>query len=109
VVCAEGSRLILATNLTACPSDAPSFASTILGMKEGIGLPKTVLADAGFASAEAVAALEAKGIEPPVKNVGRRGTLWLFGIRTYPRLQRCCLQRAKSSQIRAPVAASRAT
>jgi hypothetical protein len=70
VVCAEGSQLILATNLTACPSDAPSFAATILGMKQGIGLPETVLADAGFASAKAVAALEAKGIEPLVA-IGR--------------------------------------
>jgi hypothetical protein len=70
VVCAEGSRLILVSNLTACPSDAPSFALTILGMKEAIGLPKTVLADAGFASAEAVAALGAKGIEPLVA-IGR--------------------------------------
>lgn len=70
VVCAEGSQLILATNLTACPSDAPSFAATILGMAHGIGLPKTTLADAGFASAEAVAALEAQKVEPLVA-VGR--------------------------------------
>jgi transposase len=70
VVCAEGSQLILATNLTACPSDAPSFAATILGMERGIGLPATVLADTGFASAEAVATLEAKGIEPLVA-IGR--------------------------------------
>lgn len=70
VVCAEGSQLILATNLTACPSDAPGFAGTILGMQQGIGLPKTVLADTGFASGDAVAALEAKGIEPLVA-IGR--------------------------------------
>jgi hypothetical protein len=70
VVCAEGSQLILATNLTACPSDAPSFAATILGMQQGIGLPKTVLADTGFASGEAVAALEARKIEPLVA-IGR--------------------------------------
>jgi transposase len=70
VVCAEGSQLILATNLTACPSDAPSFASTILGMQHGIGLPQTVLADTGFASGEAVAALEAQKIEPLVA-IGR--------------------------------------
>jgi transposase len=70
VVCAEGSQLILATNLTACPSDAPSFASTILGMQHGVGLPKTVLADTGFASAEAVAALAARNIEPLVA-IGR--------------------------------------
>jgi transposase len=63
VVCAEGSRLILVTNLTACPSDAPSFAATILGTTEDIGLPATVLANAGFASGEAVAALAARKIE----------------------------------------------
>ena len=70
VVCAEGSQLILATNLTACPSDAPSFAATILGMEAGIGLPSTVLADTGFASGEAVAALDANGIDPLVA-IGR--------------------------------------
>jgi len=70
VVCAEGSQLILATNLVATPADAPSFAATILGMQQGIGLPRTVLADTGFASAEAVAALQARGIEPLVA-IGR--------------------------------------
>ena len=70
VVCADGSQLILATGVVATPADAPSFASTILGMEHGIGLPKTVLADTGFASAEAVAALEAQNIEPLVA-IGR--------------------------------------
>lgn len=70
VVCAEGSQLILATNLTACPSDAPSFAATILGMEHGPGLPQTVLADTGFASGPAVADLAARGIEPLVA-IGR--------------------------------------
>jgi transposase len=70
VVCAEGSQLILATGVVATTADAPSFASTILGMEHGIGLPKTVLADTGFASAEAVAALEARNIEPLVA-IGR--------------------------------------
>jgi hypothetical protein len=70
VVCAEGSQLILATTVVATPADAPSFASTILGMAQGIGLPKIVLADTGFASREAVAALEARKIEPLVA-IGR--------------------------------------
>jgi hypothetical protein len=56
VVCAEGSQLILATGVVATPADAPSFAATLLGMEQGIGLPQTVLADTGFASGEAVAA-----------------------------------------------------
>lgn len=70
VVCAEGSQLILATNLVATPADAPSFADTILGMKTMPGLPTTVLADTGFASGPAVAALQAHGIEPLVA-IGR--------------------------------------
>ena len=70
VVCAEGSQLILATGVVATSADAPSFAKTILGMQPGIGLPQTVLADTGFASGEAVATLEAQGIEPLVA-IGR--------------------------------------
>ncbi len=70
VVCADGAQLILATNLTASPSDAPSFAATILAMEQTIGLPKVVLADAGFASDPAVAALQVRGIEPLVA-IGR--------------------------------------
>ncbi len=70
VVCADGSQLVLATNLVATTADAPSFAATILGMENAIGLPKTVLADTGYASGPAVAALEAKAIEALVA-VGR--------------------------------------
>jgi transposase len=70
VVCAEGSQLILATGVVATSADAPSFASTILGMQAGIGLPTTVLADTGFASGKAVAALQAHKIDPLVA-IGR--------------------------------------
>ena len=66
VVCAEGSQLILATDMATTPSDQPTFAATILSMKTTIGLPKVVLADAGFADGEAVAQLEAAGVEPLV-------------------------------------------
>lgn len=66
VVCAEGSQLILATNMATTPSDQPTFVATILSMEKTVGLPKTVLADAGFASGPAVAELEARGIEPLV-------------------------------------------
>jgi hypothetical protein len=48
------------------PSDQPTFAATILAMEQTIGLPRTVLADAGYASGPAVAALQARGIEPLV-------------------------------------------
>lgn len=66
VVCAEGSQLILATNMATTPSDQPTFAATVLGMEKTVGLPQTVLADAGFASGEAVAELQARTIEPLV-------------------------------------------
>ena len=55
VVCADGAQLILATNL---------------GMHGTIGLPGRVLADTGYASGPAIAALQARGIEPLVA-IGR--------------------------------------
>src|SRR4051812_42648508 len=62
----KGSQLILATNMATTPSDQPTFAATILAIEHTIGLPQTVLADAGFASGAAVAKLEAKKVEPLV-------------------------------------------
>ena len=70
VVCADGTQLILATNLVATTADAPSFAATILAMQDTIGLPRRVLADTGYASGPAVDALQAHGIEPLVA-IGR--------------------------------------
>ena len=66
VVCAEGTQLILATNMATTPSDQPTFAATVLAMRETVGLPQTVLADAGYAGGPAVAELQACGIEPLV-------------------------------------------
>lgn len=70
VVCADGAQLILAINLVATSADAPSFAETILGMSNTIGLPERVLADTGYASRPAVEALQAQGVEPFVA-IGR--------------------------------------
>ena len=70
VVCADGSQLVLATNLVATSADAPSFAATALGMRQAIGLPKTALADTGYASGPAVTTLQANGVEPLVA-IGR--------------------------------------
>ncbi len=64
VVCAEGTQFILATNMATTPSDQPIFAATVLGMEKTIGLPRTVFADAGFASGQAVAELEARTSSP---------------------------------------------
>ena len=66
VVDADGTQLIVATNVATTPSDQPTFAQTILAMENGIGLPSTVLADAGYASGDAIAALCAKDIDPLV-------------------------------------------
>jgi len=66
VVCADGSQFILATNMATTPTDQPTFAATILSMETTVGLPRTVLADSGFASGPAVAQLEARGVEPLV-------------------------------------------
>ncbi len=70
VVCAEGPQLVLATNLVATSADAPSFAATVLSMRDTVGLPKTVLADTGYASGPAVKALKANRVEPLVA-IGR--------------------------------------
>ena len=62
VVSADGTQLILATNLVATPADAPSFAATILAMESTCGLPGCVLADTGYASGDAVAKLQERGV-----------------------------------------------
>ena len=66
VVDADGSQLVLATHVTRCPVDAPSFLALILAMAAMTGLPRRVLADAGFASGDAVAGLQRHGIDPLV-------------------------------------------
>jgi transposase len=83
VVCAEGSQLILGTNMATTPSDQPTFAATILAMEKTVGLPRTALADAGFASGEAVAALEAHNIEPLVA-IARTQPRRLYDFRPPP-------------------------
>lgn len=66
VVDACGAQLILGVNVAITPTDQPTFAETILAMETSVGLPTTVLADAGFASGPAVKTLQARGIEPLV-------------------------------------------
>ena len=65
-----GRSLCLATNLVATSADAPSFAATVLGMRDTVGLPQTVLADTGYASGAAIKALKASNVEPLVA-IGR--------------------------------------
>ena len=58
-----GSQLVLATRVTRSPSDAPGFAEGVLRMADTIGLPRRVLADAGFASGRAVETLQEHHVE----------------------------------------------
>lgn len=63
VVDADGSQLVLAADVGQTPSDQPMFEPTIATLIETVGSPTTVLGDAGYASGEAVAAIEARKIE----------------------------------------------
>ncbi|MBB4268312.1 transposase, partial [Roseospira visakhapatnamensis] len=63
VVDADGSQLVLATDVGQTPSDQPMFEPAINRMIDTLGPPTTVLGDAGYASGGAVEALEARDIE----------------------------------------------
>ena len=63
VVDADGSQLVLTTTMAQTPSDAPTFEETVIQLCETVGQPETILGDAGYASGDAVANLEEKGIE----------------------------------------------
>jgi hypothetical protein len=54
---------VLATNVSRSPADGPTFAATIDTLCATLGPSATVLGDAGFASCEAVAEIEAREIE----------------------------------------------
>jgi transposase len=63
VVDADGSQLVLATDVGQTPSDQRMFEPTINRMIDTLGPPTTVLGDAGYGSGGAVEALEARDIE----------------------------------------------
>jgi hypothetical protein len=63
VVDADASQLVLASGVSRNASDAPSFEETIDRLCAEVGQPTTVLGDGGYANGEAVARLEARGIE----------------------------------------------
>lgn len=60
---ADGSQLVLATEVARTPSDAPTFQDTVDALEAILGRPETILADAGFANGDVVGALEKRGIE----------------------------------------------
>lgn len=63
VVDADGSQLVLTGNVSQNASDAPTFRETIDRLCDAVGQPKTILGDSGYANGEAVAHLQARGIE----------------------------------------------
>ena len=70
VVDADGSQLILATDVLQTPSDQPGFVQIMDTLSEEVEIPVTVLADAGYGDGEAVEKLKAKGIKPLVAITG---------------------------------------
>jgi len=63
VVDADGSQLVLTTDVGQTPSDQPLFLSIIERLIEEVEKPTTILADAGYAQRKAVEALQALDIE----------------------------------------------
>ncbi len=59
MVGADGSQLVVATNV----AQTPTFEAAIAALCDTLGQPETILRDAGYASGEAVTKLEARGIE----------------------------------------------
>ena len=64
---AVGSLLVVATDVVQAPNDKEQLEpmlAKIAGLPEALGMPETLLADSGYASAANVAACQAAEIEP---------------------------------------------
>ena len=68
---ADGTQLVLGTNVSQCASDANELVPTVAAIPVSIGKPETVLADTGYANGDAVAALQKDNIEVLVAIPGR--------------------------------------
>lgn len=64
IVDADGSALILDTNVVSTSDDREEFDSLVGHLCDSVGKPTTLLGDAGYAGEQIVAALDARGIEP---------------------------------------------
>jgi len=63
VVDADGSQLVLGTDVLQTPSDANELETAIAKVPEKIGAVKKVLADGGYVNAEVIERIEKRGIE----------------------------------------------
>jgi transposase len=64
IVDADGSALILGTNVLSTSNDREDLDILVDQLCDSVGTPVTLLADAGYAGEQIVAALDARGIEP---------------------------------------------
>jgi transposase len=64
IVDADGSALILDTNVLSSSNDRQQFDAFVGHLCDSVGKPSTLLADAGYAGEQIVAALDARDIEP---------------------------------------------
>ena len=64
VVDADGSQLVLATDVYATTNDRHGLEELVDSLCERLGKPDTLLADSGYAGEAIVTALERRGIEP---------------------------------------------
>ena len=64
IVDADGSQLVLATDVYSTPNDRHGLDDLVEQLCDRVGKPETLLADAGYAGEQIVAALEARGVEP---------------------------------------------
>ena len=63
MVDADGSQLVLGTNVLQTPSDANELEAAIAEVPEKIGAVETVLADGGYVNPEVFKRIEKRGIE----------------------------------------------
>ena len=64
IVDADGSQMVLATDVLSTTNDRHGFEDFIDAMIDTLGTPTTLLGDAGYAGEAVVEALEQRGIEP---------------------------------------------
>ncbi|MBN1836364.1 MAG: IS1182 family transposase, partial [Spirochaetales bacterium] len=63
VVDADGSQLVLATDVLRTPSDANQLEPSIAAVPESVGRVQAVLADGGYVNAKAIERVEERGVE----------------------------------------------
>jgi len=66
VVDADGSQLVLATDVLTTPSDANQLEPAVQRVEQTLGSVQRVLADGGYVNADAIQRVQQRGVEPYV-------------------------------------------